>query len=156
MTLNEEILQFVGKLVTWSSNAGVRLAELDQDGLSSSKEAQKILKDTKDVIELMGALYVTDIQLVDDDDNIKYSYLTDSDDDIRQLMEDWSYYLKLDTLPVGLLPLDGQYYIVESQVGTIGSGLPSGGGANYILSQDSAGNPIWILKPTLFEVDETV
>lgn len=156
MTLNEEILQFIGKLVTWSSNAGVRLAELDEDGLSSSKEAQKILKDTKDVMELIDALYVTDIQLVDDDDNIKYNYFTDSDDDIRQLMEDWSYYLKLDTLPIGLLPLDGQYYVIESQSSTIGSGLPSGGGANYLLSQDSQGNPVWILKPTLFEVDETV
>ena len=156
MTLNEKILEFVGKLVTWSSNAGVRLAELDDDGLSSSKEAQKILKDTKDVMELIDALYVSDIQLVDDDGNVKYSYLTDSDDDIEQLIEDWNYYLKLDTLPVGNLPLDGEYYIREEQVGTPGSGLPSGGGANYLLGQDSSGNPAWILKPTLFEVDETV
>ena len=155
MTLNEEIQEFVGKLVTWSTNAAVRLAELDDKGLTSSKEAQKILKDSKDVMELADALYVTDIQLVDDDKETKLNYLTDSDSDIRQLMSDWEYYLKLNTLGVGTLPLDGKYYMVQTSTSSGSITWPSGGTTGDLLIRDASGNGAWTSRPTLFEVPET-
>lgn len=156
MTLNEEILEFTGKLITWQAQAAKKLADMEVDGDSTSREYDEILKDSIHVIELIAAIYVTDIELIDEDDEVKLNYLTDSDADIRLLMSNWSYYLTLNLLPVGILPKDGQYFVKSENITVVGSGLPSGGGQEYILGQDSNGIATWILKPTIFEMDETV
>lgn len=158
MALNDDITTFITKLVSWSNVHGKELATLDDAGLGSTIRAKEIVSQTLDVMELIDALYVTDIEIVDDDSNVKLNYLQDTEADIYQLMDDWNHYLKLDVLPVGYLPLEGQYYLITSQSGDVevGDGLPSGGGPDYILGQDAVGNPIWILKPTIFELDETI
>jgi len=156
MTLNEEILTFINKLQSWMAKAGVELAKLDDEGMISDKVVDKILQDTSDVMDLMDTLYVSDIDLIDEDGNTKVNYLLDSDSDIRKLMNDWNHYLKLDMLPTNQLPLDNYYRLTSESTSGTGFGLPSGGGVNYILGQDSSGNPAWILKPTLFEMDITV
>ena len=152
----EEIKEFITKLRAWCNKSGVRLAELDDEGLISSRESETILEQTKDVMELIDALYVSD-DLVDEEANPRINYLEDSDVDIRQLMSDWSHYLKLETIPSEFLPLERINFVKRTGGDTqVGDGLPSGGGPDYILSKDSNGNPVWVRIPTLFELDETV
>jgi hypothetical protein len=158
MALNDDIKVFVSKLVTWSSEAGKELAELDDDGLGSGQRARELLLLTKDVMEVIDALYVTDITLEDEDGNEKLNYLQDTDVAIYQLMDSWNHHLKLDVLPAGYLPLENEYFVLSpggSTTVSVGDGLPSGGGQDFILGQNSLGEPTWIRKPTLFELDET-
>lgn len=147
MTREEQIINFVSSLRKWVAIQSEVLYKYYEEGREESKPAMKILAQIKTARHIASMFVDNWFTASDDVNNLKYTFLQETDVEIEEMISDYAYQLNIQVGAYGALALT-TINLTEAIEVQGGVALPPGGGEGYILSQDGEGNYTWVKETT--------